>query len=259
MKYGYGREAITQALRSLGLKEGDNIFVHSNLGYFGRLSGAETAEDYFSAFAESIFAVIGHSGTLSVPTFSYSFCNGQPFEKAKTPGVCGLFSELVRTDSRALRSGDANFSVAAIGPLAGFLTENAPAYSFGEDSFWARFLQRNGRVVNFNFDAGSTFLHYVERCLKVPYRYDKAFSGISVEGTKEIPKTFYHFVYDLNKPEHGPDFTKFHREAVGAGLVKKAELGRGQMLTISARDVFDFVEAGLRDDPYLLTRGNSRT
>ena len=38
---------------------------------------------------------------------------------------------------------------------------------------------------NLNFDAGSTFVHYVERSLKVPYRFDKSFSGIFRRKGKE--------------------------------------------------------------------------
>ena len=60
-----------------------------------------------------------------------------------------------------------------------------PENSYGEDSFFDRFYKVGGKICNFNnFDAGSTFVHYVERKLGVPYRFDKTFLGQISNGEK---------------------------------------------------------------------------
>ncbi len=191
---------------------------------------------------------------MVVPTFSYSFCWKKEFDLQKTASVCGLFSEKVRLDSDSLRSCDANFSVAAIGKNAFFFTQNLSEYSFGENSFWSKFLQRGGKFCNFNFDSASTFIHYVERELKVDYRFDKCFSGKIVDGDKEIEKQFYHFCYDLNKPEYAAYFSKFDEKAKACGFSNVANLGKGQVVSIGSKETFSLIKKELLEDPYFLVK-----
>ena len=49
----------------------------------------------------------------------------------------------------------------------------------------AQFHRLGGKVLNLNFDAGSTLIHYVERELRVPYRFDKSFTGTIREQGRE--------------------------------------------------------------------------
>lgn len=254
--YDYTKEDIVKALKQVGLNREDSIFIHSNIGFFGKLKDCSDKDAYCKTFKECIFEVIGSEGTLVVPTFSYSFCNNQTFDKTKTESAMGLFSEYIRKDPSSIRSDDANFSVAAIGKNARKYTENVPLYSFGENSFWERFLKMNGKICNFNLDSASTFIHYVERLLKVPYRFDKAFSGISIEDQKEIQKTYYHFTHDLRKLENNPDFTKFDKKAKETGLVKISNLGRGQIICITAKETLELIKREISTDNFL-TKGLS--
>jgi len=164
-------------------------------------------------------------------------------------------AEAARQDPEAIRSLDANFSVCAIGPAARALTEHAPEYSFGPDSFWHRLLQAQGSIVNLNFDAGSTFIHYVERELHVPYRYDKAFEGELVlpEGRRQA--RFYHFVYDLEQPHHSADFSRLHRRALDTGAARVTPLARGTCLHITARATYDLIARTLPQEPAFLVQG----
>lgn len=255
MKSSYNRRDIVDALLQLGLKEGDCVFVHANLGFFGRLEGASTPEAYGSAFLDSFRAVIGSSGTVCVPVFTYSFCKGQPFDPAVTCSSMGMFSEYVRQHGEAVRSCDPNFSIAAMGRLAKGLTDNAPAYSFGADSFWERFLRTNGVICNLNFDAGSTFVHFVERCNAVPYRFDKGFRNLlrTDDGWRE--ETFYHFVRHLDRPAEDTSMPKVDALLRKRGLVRTARLGRGYVLAISSREYFDCLTERILKDPYILTVG----
>lgn len=253
--FDYSKEDIIKCLMDVGVTKGDNIFIHSNIGFFGRLKDAKEPEDFYRIFKEAIFNVIGDEGTMVVPTFSYSFCWNQNFDKKETESVCGIFSEMVRKDPNASRSEDANFSIAAKGGNAEYFTSNSPEHSFGEESFWERFLGKNGKFCNFNFDSASTFIHYVEKCLKVPYRYDKKFSGLYLSGEKPEKRSFYHFVYDLEKPHHGPDFAKFNDKAIEKNLVKSSNLGRGQITIISAKDTFKLIEDEIKINPSFLIKG----
>lgn len=252
----YAKQNIIEALKSLGLKQGDSLFCHNNIGFFGRLEDAKSSKDYYEIFKSTIFEVIGDEGTLVCPTFSYTFCKQQDFDVKNTPGVCGAFSEMMREDKDAFRSEDANFSIVAIGKNAKYFTENSPEYSFGENCFWERYLKVDGIFCNFNFDSGSTFIHYVEKRLNVLYRWDKGFDGIVINGGKKEKRTFYHFVCDLENENHSPDFTKFDKKAKELGLAKTTNLGKGQILKISAKDTFNLIEKELKTTPNFLIKGS---
>jgi aminoglycoside 3-N-acetyltransferase len=247
----YSKDDIVRGLRDVGVAKGSDVFIHSNLGFFGRMVGAGKAEDYCKCFKDAIFEVIG-DGTLIVPTYSRSFFLKQVFDKRTSTGFCGLFSEYIRTDSLSLRSSDPNFSVAAIGRDAVFFTSYPSTYSYGGDCFWKRFLDRNGIICNFNLDAGSSLVHYIEREQKVNYRFDKHFEGRIVVGGKEQPAVYSHFVYDVDQCHMKPNFAFFMSEAEKMNMVKKANLGRGQIVSISAQDTRNVVIAGLKRDPYFL-------
>jgi aminoglycoside 3-N-acetyltransferase len=256
MKYDYSSDDIIAALKGVGVRNGDNLFMHCNMGFFGRLKDATVQEDFYRIFKNAILEVIGTEGTMVVPVFSYSFCKRLVFDIDETPGVCGFFSEMLRKDPSSSRSADANFSIAAIGANLNYFTGDVPEHSFGKGSFWDKFLQKKGKICNFNFDAGSTFIHYVEKSLCVDYRYDKAFKGVSKNKNIEKEKVFYHFVYDLDKPGDYPEFTKFHKKAHELGLAKTANLGRGQIVMISAEDTFKLIEAEIPVNPMFLRKGN---
>jgi len=253
--YDYTENEIIQALELVGIHEGDNIFVHSNIGFFGKLKGVNQKDGYCKIFKSAIFNVLGPKGTLVVPTFSYSFCNGQIFDIKKTVSICGIFSEYIRKCKGVLRSDDANFSVVALGEKDEYFTKNVANNPFGKNSFCDRFLKSDGKFCNFNLDSASTFIHYVEKSLKVPYRYDKAFPGIAMINGKKLNKTFYHYVYDLKKLHNSPDFTKFDKKAKEQGLVKTANLGKGQIVCISAKNTLELIKKEILNDSKFLIRG----
>ena len=255
MQNKYNQKDIENALKEIGINKGDHIFSHSNVGFFGILEGAETEEDYYKIFKTAFLNVIGTEGTIIMPTFTYSFCWNKVYDKNASISDCGLLAELMWKDPEAIRSDDANFSIVALGALAEYFTQNPPKHSFGPNSFWERFLEKNGIFVNLNFDAASTFIHYAEKKIQVPYRYDKKFKGISIIDRKEIEGEFYHYVYDHEKLNHKPAFAKFHKRADELGLVKKVNLGRGQIVSITAKETYDLIEKELKTNPSFLIVG----
>ena len=250
--FDYKKIDIIRALKKVGLKSGDSFFTHSNIGFFGRLENCNCIENLYQAFKEAIFEVIGKTGTLVVPTFSYSYCKKEIFDKKTTQSTCGILSEMIRLDKDSLRSDDANFSVCSIGKLAKYFTKNSSEYSFGKNSFWERFISVNGKICNFNFDAGSTFFHYIERTQKVSYRYDKPFYGKSLIENKEIDGVFYHYCRDLSLQNTYPDNVKFDKKMKVLGLVKSVNLGKGQIVLVTSRDTFDIIASELKTNPTFL-------
>lgn len=255
-KNEYEYNDIVYALKNVGLEKGDSVFIHSNLGFFGKMKDATVSDDYNNFFKNAIFEIIGENGTLITPTFSFSFCNSKKFDVEQTPGVCGMFSEFIRKNNMSMRSNDPNFSISAIGKYAKFFTENCSSHSFGQSSFWERFLTKKGKICNFNFDSASTLFHHIEKILNVSYRFDKKFQGELKIGDKFVEKEFKHFVYNKNKPEHAPNFEKFHNKAMKLKKVKISNLGRGQITCITAEDTLEIIKNEIVIQPNFLITGD---
>jgi aminopeptidase-like protein/aminoglycoside N3'-acetyltransferase len=234
----YSKKDIINSLLGIGLKQGDSIFIHSNIGLFGLLENAENKQQYYTIFKEAIFEVIGESGTIINPTFSYSFCKGENFDVIKTPSNCGILSNLALNDKNAIRSLDPNFSIVSVGKYASFFTEITSNYSFGENSFWEKFLEKEGKILFFNIpNVFPTFAHFLEFQNKVPYRYDKGFLGEIILPNESYKTTFFHYVYDQNIPENQTSIEKFTDLAYSNKFVKTVDLGRGDIKLITAKDV----------------------
>jgi len=250
----YNRADLARVLADLPLSRGDVVFSHSNLGFFGRPDGVTGGKVICEMFIAALFERIGPEGTLVVPTFTYSFPRREIFDVEASASGMGLFAETVRTHPAACRSADPCYSVAALGARAAELTAAAPENSFGERSFFERFLKVGGQVLNFNFDAGSTFLHYVERRLKVPYRFDKSFRGILRERGVERPAVSTIWVRYLSDDCLEAAFEPFDALARREGVFVIRPLGRGEVGLISAKDCLDLVGRTLPTRPWFLTK-----
>ncbi|MGY5142938.1 MAG: AAC(3) family N-acetyltransferase [Candidatus Nitrosopumilus sp. bin_32a] len=257
--YDFSKSDIIEALKKTEIKVGDSIFVHSNIGFFGRLENANNSKEYCEIFKDAIFEVIGEKGTLIVPTFSLSYCNNQIFDKKTTKSFeCGVFSEFIRELKNSKRSDDANFSVAAVGGKSDYFTKNVSEYSFGIDSFWDRLWKENGKICRFNMSPDyNTFIHFVERELNVEYRYDKGFSGTSIIDNKKIKNTYYHYVHDLENLNHLPNLIKLDMKSKELGLSKSEDLGKGQIIVISTKDVYNVIHKEIKNDVNFLIKDNT--
>lgn len=251
----YSKEDLLRVLNTVGLRKGDLVFSHSNIAFWGRLAGCHTPTETARTILESILQTVGEEGGLIVPTFTYSHPNGKVYDPKQTRSSCGFFAEYVRQQTFACRSLDPNVSVAAIGTRAIALLENLPENAYEEESVWGKLLANQAVICNFNFDAASTFIHYVERVLRVPYRFDKVFNGrICVEGIfKDVRSALWvrHLQWETE-----PDFSRFHHEALREGLYKMSPLGRGVVGRISMRDTFSLVEKNILRNPNFLIKGS---
>lgn len=252
MKYHYTREDVYNALQEIGLKKGDTVFSHSNIGYLGIPQGGRDIDNAFNTILNAFFDVIGSEGTLIVPTYTYSFPQNKIFNPDETPSDCGIFTEKLRQHKDAYRSEDPCVSVAAIGKRAIELTTDAPQNTYGPNSFFHRLHKAQAIICNINFDAGSNFVHYVERVLHVPYRFDKTFTGILQKNGKIIKTSSTLWVRYLVPGTH-PQFEKYNKLAVEKNLFKISKVGRGMFGAISTNDSFDLVKETLDYRPWFLT------
>lgn len=257
MNTHYSNKDLSVALTQLPLEQGDIIFTHSNLGFFGRPEGISGSAQLCEMFFEAIMARLGNKGTIVVPTFTYSFPRKQVFDPLKSSSAMGMFAEWVRCHPGSVRSEDPCYSVTAIGSNAADLVGNVPPNSFGDHSFFDRFYQAGGKVLNMNFDAGSTLIHYIERKLDVPYRFDKTFEGVIVSNGRPLPASSTIWVRYMSDNALEFDSKPFDKLARENGVFHVNSLGRGEIGLISAKDTYKLINDTLPKRPWFLTKAES--
>jgi len=133
--------------------------------------------------------------TLCVPTFTFSFCNGEDYHVQNSRCRMGALNEYVRKLPNALRSRDPLLSNALIGEDHD-LVENLGKQSIGAGSTFDKLHRRGGRVKFLFFGASLsecfTYTHYVEERLRAPFRYHRQFAGLITDGGRT-----WHDVYTL--------------------------------------------------------------
>lgn len=257
-KPDYSKEDLVAAFREAGLKTGQTVFSHSNIGFFGIPAEGNSRQIADRTVQEAFLEVLGDAGTLVVPTFSYSFCKGEVFDPDATPSTCGAWSEYIRTRPDAHRSLEPIFSVAAIGRLAEQLTTDVSSECFGSGSFWERFLKEDGIICNLNVWVISTFIHYVEKQLGVPYRYDKIFPGsFCVKGVTHQGSAVF-FCQDSSNSDTRAATEIFDDLALARKMAVKIPVGRGHITAISSRDVETLITETLVTSPFFLTEAGRK-
>ena len=258
--FDYDIKQLKKSLKRLGLKKNDVVFCHSNLAYFGKLKEANNKNKLCSIFFNTLFKIIGSEGTLIVPTFTYSFSKKRHgiyykkkeiFDVNKTQSEMGIFSEWIRNKKNSIRSLDPFFSVAVIGKNKN-IVKSLSNHSFDENSVFSRLLLLNAKFLNFNF-SGHTFLHYVERLLDVNYRFDKTVSGyINLKGKKVFKKWNIYSQYLFDKRfSHNPYFYDDYIKK--KKICNFTNLGRGEMLSITAKNIYKVVKKMYLKNKWFLT------
>ncbi|AIU68108.1 AAC(3) family N-acetyltransferase [Vibrio coralliilyticus] len=257
MGKGYSLEALTKAIREVGVTEGDILFCHSNVGYLGLPEGAKSKNDALAMIYSSIRSVIGDSGTLVVPTFTYSFGTQERFNVETSVSNCGMFSEYIRQLPDSYRSNDPSVSVAAVGRHADALTQVIDDNAYSDSSVFARLIEQKVRVFNINFDAGTTLLHFFERKYEVPYRFDKTFSGELYLDGDYHQATSTLWVRDLEIAGSEANFERFNEYVSEKGSYVRSIVGRGNVGSITIEDVETAFKELLAQDAWFLTnKGN---
>lgn len=240
---------VTKALRSIGVGEGTTALVHPDAIVAAQFLGLPLAQR-LDALIDAVESAIRPSGTLVIPTFTYSFTKGEQFDMLHTASAVGMVSEQFRTLPGVLRSSDPIFSFAARGKLAPELCAINVKECFGEGSVFALLHRVNAQIVNLgcSLTRGGTFIHYVEVAHGVEYRYKKEFSGtiISPDRRTSENSVIYH-VRDLNRPS-AADLRRLQNRLTQEKKLRSVDVGRSRIMAVTANDLFDTAWKMLDED-----------
>ena len=250
-QFDYTENDIVRSLKKAGVKKNDTILCHSDVQKFGVPKCGLNKTKIVKMFFRSFFKILGDNGTLIFPTFTYSFCNNEIYNPKKTYSLCGFISNNIKVIKKFTIYPDPNLSCIIYGKHKKFLSTLVDKNSYGENSLFERFFNLKGKICNLNLDAGSTFLHLLERKLNVNYRFDKEFEGKIIKNGKTIRDKFTIFsLYKSTKKES--NFEKFTQYAIKKNYYKQSNLGRGKIGLISSANCFKILKEKIKKNKNFL-------
>lgn len=174
----------------------DVLYIHTGM-QFGLPNLQLGRSGILEAMADMLYS-LGVS-TLIMPSYTFSFCDGQEFDREKTVSSMGALNEYMRVRHKWMRSCDPLMSNILFGQERGLLTQISK-HSVGRGSTFdllsstsikVKFLFLGPRIHNC-----FTYMHYLEAIKQVPYRYDFTFTGTVVDGDQRYEDQYTLFIRD---------------------------------------------------------------
>ncbi len=231
------------AVGALGIERGDVLLVHSDLSVTGHLLlDCTRAVEVLTGVLSS---AVGDEGVLMMPTFNYDFCHGVPFDPATSPARTGGWGRRFLCMDGVVRACHPVHSMAVRDiTKRGFGDPWSDAY--GENSAFAKLHNAHGKIIFWGIGIETcTFIHYVEQCYGVPYRFAKEFRV----GEQYCSMYCRDLSLGLDAGLDG----------LGARLTRSGQLltvriGGGTISAVSADAVYDEATEMLNGDIYSLTK-----
>lgn len=169
----FNSENIGESLLKLGIKRGDNIFVHCSWSSFYNYVGSE------QDFLKFLIDYIGPDGTIAMPAYTFQKFRGKSkFRVLRSVTAAGVIPEFFRKYPGVERSENPQHSVCALGPLAHELLKDHfdSMVCFDELSPYCKISQLGFKIVTFGMNKFfvGTIVHTVEGTLykELPYFAD---------------------------------------------------------------------------------------
>ncbi|WP_291449059.1 AAC(3) family N-acetyltransferase [Desulfovibrio sp.] len=241
------------SLRSVAAADCDVLYIHTDMTF-----GLPVIRR--SQLLAELLNVIESLGvrTLIFPTFTFSFCNNEPFDVQNSRTSMGALNEYVRKSGRGARSSEPLLSVYVLGDRLD-LIDNLSEESIGVGSNYDR-LHHCGKNVKFLFFGADmrqcfTYTHYMEAIIGVPYRYNREFSGTFIDGGvfQKGRKAFLYSTYANCRLNPRPVVYDAMQKR---GQLQIESIGNGIFCCFSEKDAHTTISELLYSDELCLTDGN---
>jgi len=251
-----GRDIITRSrlvadLKSLGVREGMDLLVHSSLRRIGPVVGGP------DTIIDGLREVIGSAATLLMPTISGSVTPDQPvFHVEHTPSSVGYLTNVFRKRRGAVRSLHPVHSVAAVGKRAGFYTQEHLAANtpWSPESPYGKLMRTDGWVLllGVNLNANTCF-HALEIEALIPGIHTEASDTLFVINDDGVVHEKEHH-WHAEKVQY---FIDMEHILIECGAITFGKVGSGISRLVDAAAMREITLPLIRKDPELIVRCTS--
>lgn len=232
----YNADDIYNGLKAIGADDCELLFIHSDIMFGSPIAGFKRKE-----YLNILYQIMQDLKVknIIVPTFTYSFCNQEDYDVINSRTSMGAFNEYIRKLDGRYRTPDPLLSISVPNNLRKFF-EQCGCHSLGENSGLDILHHMDGvKFLFFGARLGDcfTYVHYVEKMLDVPYRFDMEFSGrvIAEDGTVTDRTQYMHTACYGVKPAEYYYFEDYLEEK---GLLNKRPLADKYIACIDEKDAF---------------------
>ena len=255
----YNQLDLQKAFERVKINKGDSIFLTTGLGMLG---SPKTNNKNFMLISskwllECVIKIIGKSGNIFVPTYSYTFKKKlKTYNPRTTAANIGYFPNYFLKQKGIIRSNDPMMSIAGYGPKAKEILQGISNNSFGKNCAFERLLKIKKLKcchvgLSYNW---IPFMHYLDWKNKVPFRYDKTFYGhIKINKIKKKIKWVYSARYLRN--ETVSNGYKIGLKAVQNKLYKHTIIGKSMLYSINYKKFFIFSKKLTKNNKWLTVNG----
>ena len=258
-KYHYDRLDIEKVLLKLGLKKNESVFLTTSLGMLG-VPNSKNKNHTLTAsrwLLNSIKKIIGKNGNIFVPTYSYTFTKTKKkFNPKKTKADIGYFPNFFLNQKSITRSFDPMMSIAGFGPDVKDVLLKISNNSFGKNCALER-LFKIKKLKCCHIGLGYNwipFMHYLDWQNKVPFRFNKTFTGTLEMNKKEKKIKWTYFARELRK-ETLPNGYRVGFSAIKQNLYSFSELGKSMVYIIDYKKFYQFSVKITKKNKWLTVNG----
>lgn len=256
-RHHIGYNDLLRDLRLAGIGHGEVLVVHSSLSKVGWITGGPN--EVIRALRE----VIGESGTLVMPTFSFNMTGWDMpgFDPWRTASRVGRLTEVFWRTPGTIRTHHPTHSVAASGRLAREITAGPINYEpLGIGSPLDRARQAGAKILLMGVTNNrNSTVHLAESLAEMPY--------LRVPFTDDgTPDTAYYLdrrggdpIYlQINEtPGSSEGFDVLDDLLMARQVSQRVMIGAAQSFIMESSRLCDVVVEELKNDPYLLLSGEA--
>ena len=213
----------------------------------------------FNRLNQFLNEVHKHNGNIALPTFSYSYVNNEIYNMQNTCSRLDVVSEYLRKKNKLKRTADPNFSYLLFGN--NFSNEHFKVQnynSFGNNSLIDELYTKDGYLGAIGgILEHLTEIHYLERRIKVHYRSDKIFEGVTIDRNKDQKTTSVEYFCRFLDSDYVPSFAKLKQDLRKYNIVKKWHIEKYNLRieVVKFKDVLSLIKDKIKDNPeYLLKK-----
>ena len=236
----YKIDDVRKAIKSVGIKKGDAVFIFPETYKFGILENIEFHHKIYESFYKIISEIIGPKGTICIQSHTFDTLRfNNKFYYDKPESTSGGFTNYILSLKKTIRSNHPAFSVASIGYKSKFISQNNSFHNYGYNSPLEKFLRLNGKFLSLGSDyVINPFNHIAEYMAGVPFYYNK-YKKFQIVKDKKIEKQEYTSSVRYLNLELVYDFKELKKELKKYKIIKSSKLGEAYIYGFDVKKYYN--------------------